>query len=85
MVNDKDIQDIKRRAGITEQPIDMSRMEQYVADNYINGNISDVKNIMHNLNSDMAAAMALRVYLYLNDVNPQHAGGFAKIIINTPR
>ena len=81
-----DKKELQRRAGIlTEQPIDMPRMEQYVADNYLNGNISDVKNIIHNLNSDMAAAMALRVYLYLNDVNPQHAGGFAKIIIEASR
>lgn len=82
---DKDIKDIKRRAGITEQVNVEQEMEQQIADNYLNGNISDVKNIMHNLNSDMAAAMALRVYLYLNDVDPQHAGGFAKIMVNAAR
>ena len=85
MVNDKDIKDIKRRAGITEQVNVQQEMEQEIADNYINGNISDVKQALHSLDSGMAAAMAIRVYLYLNDVNPQHAGGFAKVIVGAAR
>ena len=96
MISEKDIQDIKRRAGITEQGQSgqieteigrqaMMRMEQELADNYINGNISDVKQTLHGLDPAMAAAMAIRVYLYLNDVNPQHAGGFAKTVISAAR
>lgn len=81
----EEIQDIKRRAGITEQVNVQQEMEQEIADNYINGNISDVKQALHSLDSGMAAAMAIRVYLYLNDVNPQHAGGFAKVIVGAAR
>ena len=86
MVTEKDIQDIKRRAGIFEnQTTDMARLEQQIADNYINGNLSDVKNILHNLDSTMAAAMALRVFLYLNDVDSKHATNFAMMMINAAR
>ena len=85
----KDIQDLKRRAGITEveDPTDqMIRMQQELADNWINGNISDVKRTLHNLDPAMAVAMALRTHIYLIDmVGPQDASNFAKIMINAAR
>lgn len=84
-----DRKELQRRAGITEAGVErtrqMMRMEQEMADNYINGNISDVKQTLHGLDPAMAAAMAIRVYLYLNDVNPQHAGGFAKTVVSAAR
>ena len=84
----EEIQDLKRRAGITEQEPSgqMLRMEQEITDNWINGNIYDVEKALHSLDSGMAVAMVLRVYLYLNDIRgSQGANNFAKHMINAAR
>ena len=84
-----DRKELQRRAGITEQEDrtdQMMRMQQKIADDYINGNLNDVRRDLHGLDPSMSAAMALRVHLYLRDmVGPQDANNFAKIVINFAR
>lgn len=84
-----DKKELQRRAGITEQEDrtdQMMRMQRELADNWISGNIYQVEKTFQGLDSSMAVAMALRIYLYLSDTSgPQGANNFAKHMINAAR